>query len=81
MDALLGARADPTVTNKHGKTPAQSARDCGRTALAAKLEAAARWRTERLLWLAKRDQGSPLRLLPPELLHLTAQIHGIKALS
>ena len=77
MDALLGAGADPTVTNKQGSTPARIARDMGHTVVAAKLEAAARWRTERLLWLAKRDPGSPLRLLPPELLYLIAQIHGM----
>ena len=40
VDYLLSAGADPTATNKDGKTAAQIARLKGHTALAAKLEAA-----------------------------------------
>ena len=62
-----------------GKTAADYARDEGHTALAAKLEAADRWRTERLLWLGGSDEGSPLGLMIPDLLYMIAEIHATGA--
>ena len=79
VDLLLGAGADPTVKDMWGKTAADYARLQGHNALAAKLEAAARWQTERLLWLGESDEGSPLRLMIPDLLHMIAEIHAAGA--
>ena len=65
---LLSEGADPTGVDSYGRTPADIGKTFGQSGAAAQLGSAARWVTERPLWLGHRDPGSLLRSLPPELI-------------
>ena len=70
---LLSEGADPTAVTSDGDTPTDLAKLYGYASAAALLGSAARWVTERLLWLGHRDPGSLLRSLPPELICVIAE--------
>ena len=73
FEFLLSEGADPTAVTSDGETPDDIAQDYGHSSAAALLGSAARWVTERLLWLGHRDCGSLLRSLPPELICVIAE--------
>ena len=70
---LLSEGADPTAVDNRGRTPADVAKSHRRSSAAAVLGSAARWVTERLLWLGQCDPCSLLRSLPPELIRVIAE--------